>query len=237
MDTFIKVAIGICSGILGGFLVVVYNTITSARQEKAILVILIEECILLLQRATNYYRQSLQNNVSFSTLFEISDSSTFIKFAEVGKNNKIIETSLKLKADFFQVIRYTHKASDAIAESQMASASGDLDMKAQKEKEARTAQSLALVFFVGDSYYGDGTFNRKRYEEFVSSIQFLLDYLKERNDSKVYSFINKCFENLKTNMRVTEEFIKEQKEVLNKTEKELDELREIERASMEKSQT
>ncbi|MGD8285902.1 MAG: hypothetical protein PVG08_17425, partial [Desulfobacterales bacterium] len=124
MDIYVGILIPLLVGLLAAYAGFKYYDILSFRQQKALLVLFIQEFTLLLRRASMYYRQYIEGPVSFSTLFETSDSSTFIKLSEVTDNIKIIETALMLKSDFFQVLRHAERASEAVNMLLSAEASG-----------------------------------------------------------------------------------------------------------------
>jgi len=107
------------SAIIGAISIIFYSDYVSNRQEKAVLILIVQEFILLFNRMTMYYEQSLKGNISYSASFEIIDSSTFNALVEVGKNSEVIKTAIELKSSFFQVLRYANLTSQYIAESQM----------------------------------------------------------------------------------------------------------------------
>lgn len=198
------------SAVIGGLLVVIYHLYISNRQEKALLVFFIQEFILLFHRCTMYYRQMLTRKVSYS-IFGISDASSFIKLAEVIKDNRIIEAVLGLKANFFQVIRYADKASESIASYNT--------LTGQKQRQlawqnAVNAQSTAIVFFVGEVYKKD-KFYRREFENYIQKITLLLDYLEKINSPNFFmQLLINCFPKLKVQRNSVDRFIAGSKEGL-----------------------
>lgn len=192
------------SAVIGGSLVVIYHHHISNRQEKALLVLFIQEYILLLHRCTMYYRQMLTKKVSYSTLFSISDASSFTKLAEVIKDNRIIETVLGLKANFFQVIRYADRASQSIANYNILTGQKQRQLALQN---ALNAQSTAIVFFVGE-VHKKGKFYRREFENFIQKITLLLDYLEKINSPNIFmQLLINCFPKLKVQRNSVDRFI------------------------------
>lgn len=140
---FVSAIIG---AIIGAISIIFYNDYVSNRQEKSILILIVQEYILLLIRITMYYEQSLKGSISYSAPFEIIDSSTFNKLVEVGNNSEVIKTAIKLKANFFQVLRYANLTSLYIAEAQME--------KAQKELQSNRLDGLNYKKEIGEDING-----------------------------------------------------------------------------------
>jgi len=220
MYIIINIIIPLIVGFLGVFAGIWYSAYVSYRQEKAILVLLIREFTLLINRTTMYYEQYLNNEISYSTLFSISDSSTFIKLAEVTKNKEIVEAALKLKADFFQVIRHADEASELLNQN--------------KGVEALNSQSKALVFFLGDVYSKD-EFKRIRYKRYLERVNFLLNYLHELNSP---TWFNKCIIYICPSFRkekiTTDNSISKFRKDIDERSNELDTFREIEKLREQK---
>jgi len=162
---------------LAAVIYIIYYIRVSYRQEKAILVLFLQEFTLLLRRSAMYYGQMLKGKISFSTLFEITDASLYGKLAEVVKDPKIIETALDLRAQFFQVIRYANMASDELAKSDMPA---DKEIRKAHKSNATKYQSLAIIFFAGDMFV-DGQFSRAGIDDIISKISSILKYLDHVN--------------------------------------------------------
>jgi hypothetical protein len=230
MDALASFVTALFAAIIGALLGIKYSSLISNRQEKAILVLLLQEFTMLLSRTTTYYEQSLNGNVSFSTLFEVSDSSTFTKLAELEKNSEIIKTALKLKADFFQVVRYANKASECIAQKKMAEVSGNDELAKRKKEEASFAQAIALIFFLGDVYDNKVGFARNRYKTYIGNISLILYYLQELNTPpKFESFMLNLIPPFRNEIRSADEFIAEYRKQLEGQKEKLDLLREKEK--------
>lgn len=224
MDALASFVAALFAAIIGALLGIKYSSLISNRQEKAILVLLLQEFTMLLSRTTTYYEQSLNGNISFSTLFEVSDSSTFTKLAELEKNSEIIKTALKLKADFFQVVRYANKASECIAQKRMAEVSGNDELAKKKEEEANFAQAMALIFFLGDGLA------RNRYKAYIDNMFLILYYLQELNTPpKLESFLLNLIPSFKIEIRSADKFIAEYRKQLEGQNEKLDLLREKEK--------
>lgn len=103
MSVIVSIFIPIFTAFLGAWLGSIYHAFVLNRQEKAILVLLVQEFMLLLKRTKMYYGQMINGGISFSALFEASDPSTLVKLAEVSKNSEVIKKVIRLKADFFRL--------------------------------------------------------------------------------------------------------------------------------------
>ena len=93
--------------------------------------------------------------------------------SEIITDLSILETVIKLKADFFQVIRWAHRASKA-------------------DTVDANAQSKAMVFFmgdVGDIALPDKSYGRNRYKDYKKNILVVLDYLERLNKRRDFSFL------------------------------------------------
>jgi hypothetical protein len=225
MNVLISLVISLAAVFFGAWLGSKYDGYVSNRQEKAILVLLIQEFSLLIKRTKMYYRQMLGPGVSFSTLFESSDASTFVKFAEVSKNSETIKRALKLKSDFFQVIRHANRASEAAAQSNFLQRISKSEPKqtartklenqaAQKMIEAKLAQGTAVTFFMGERKKGD-RFGRERCRDYIDNVQYLLDYLEDLNSSsRITEFLIIFMPRIRKEKGSVESFVTSQKESL-----------------------
>jgi hypothetical protein len=184
MDALLIAVVTLVAGTIGGILLISYQARVSRRQERAILIQFVQEYLLLYSRCSMYYEQMLKGKISFSTLFEISDATTFTKFSELIKNAKVQETAMRLKADFFQVIRYADIASTA------------LGIERDRLKATR-AQGLAVTFFMGEAVV-EGAFARHRYREYAKNIRIVLDYIETLISRDILS---QCLKLLSPNWR------------------------------------
>ena len=99
----------------GGTLLGIRHTELSRKKEyKSVLLLLIQEFILLLERSTMHYYQFVKGHVHSSALFQISDNNTFLKLAQVCDNTECIKVALELKADFFQNIPSQRQLNDQL---------------------------------------------------------------------------------------------------------------------------
>ena len=114
-----------------------------------------------------YYDQMLRGRISASALFEISDSATVTRLAELTGNAKILRAVIDLKTWFFQVIRLADMASAALASND--------------QRKAVEQQHRAIAFFMGDPFGNSGELDRRRYLKYTDSILAILDYLKDLN--------------------------------------------------------
>lgn len=160
------------AGVLGVCLLLAWNVYVRKTQEKALLQTFIQEFLLLYKRCAMYYNQMTIGAISYSTLFEISDAGMVTKLAETTNEPPIIETVMRLKADFFQVIRWAHMMSKEV-ETTVWRTEPDPNDPSRKIKTKRTttrsepdpeAQSKAMVFFVGEATSADNF--RERYKDY-----------------------------------------------------------------------
>jgi hypothetical protein len=214
MDALTLAIFTIIGGAIGGFIAVFYNSYSTFRQEKALVLLFVQEFMLLFKRCTMYYEQMLKGSVSFSTLYEATDSGTLEKLAEIISDHNILKTIIKIKADFFQVIRWAHRSS-------------------RPDEIDAEAQSKAVVFFMGDAKIPDGSYGRNRYKDYRENIFQVLEYLehlnKKRNlanlfeylksiitgeSKKLDEYINNCKEDLESNQKTLDHLRIQEKEIL-----------------------
>ena len=232
MEVFANILVPVFVGLFAVFAGLKYADFVSFRQQKAIMVLFIQEFTLLLRRAAMYYRQYLEGPVSFSTLFESSDSSTFIRLAEVTDNVKIIETALMLKSDFFQVLRYAERASEAVNMMLQAEASGDKELIEQAKKKARLAQQMALNHFMGEIFINK-QFHRFKFEKYFGNINLLLDYLERVNTpSRLRGYLILAVPQLRRKKEDVELFVENRRKELSLLREKLEILREKEKKQL-----
>jgi hypothetical protein len=145
MDALTLAIFTILGGAIGGFVAVFYNSYSSSRQEKALILLFVQEFMLLFRRCTMYYEQMLKGSVSFSTIYEATDAGTLEKLAEKISDHNVMKKIIKIKADFFQVIRWAHRASRTEAI--------DVDVDPEKVKliEYNLLANKGVEFTVGES--------------------------------------------------------------------------------------
>jgi hypothetical protein len=180
MEIVTGILLPLLVGLLAAYGGMKYSNFVSFRQQKAILILFIQEFSILLRRSSMYYQQYIEGPVIFSTMFESSDSATFNKLAEVTDNIKIIETALMLKSDFFQVLRYADRSSELVNTLLYAEACGDKELARQATDKARLTQQMALNYFMGEIFV-DGRFHRYKYENYIRNLNLLIDYLERLN--------------------------------------------------------
>jgi hypothetical protein len=207
MDALTLAALTILGGTIGGFIAVFYNSFSTFRQEKALILLFSQEFMLLFKRCTMYYEQMLKGSVSFSTLYEASNTGTLEKLAEKILDYNVLKTIIKLKADFFQVIRWAHRASRQDA----------IDVG---------AQSRAVVFFMGDVTDINGSYGRTRYMDYRRNVDEVLNYLEwldgKRNLISIIDHLRLLVVGRRQNL---DDFIKMSRAELDETEKKISQLR------------
>lgn len=223
------------AGILGVCLLLAWNVYVRKTQEKALIQTFIKEFLLLYNRCTMYYDQMTRDKISYSTLFEISDSGMVTKLAELTNEPSIIETVMKLKADFFQVIRWAHMMSKGV-ESTIWKTIPDPNNHNRKIriKQITTvsqpdldAQSKAMVFFVGEATSVDNF--RERYKDYTKKIRMLLDYLEDLNSKRDYGCLPLIIDRVRGRTKALREFIDESRVRLNESMVEIEKVREKEK--------
>jgi hypothetical protein len=225
----ISILVGLVAGLVGTWLGIKYVALASDRQEKSLLVLLVKEFSVLLKRATNHYEEFLKEEGSYLNMFESFDPSVFTNLAELTKNTGVIEAALELKADFGEVARYANKASDAMVKRELAQKSGDYNLAEQKFKEARGAQELTMLFFVGEIEDKEG-FARYRYHAFIANLLALLDHLDNlASASRPMGFVMQFVPELRSETLSLRRFVGQSKAELKLLKEKLDLLREMEK--------
>jgi hypothetical protein len=160
--------------------------------------------------------------VSYGALFEMNDSLTLAKLAEVTKNPNIIKTVFKLKADLFQVIRYANQSVEYNTLTEV------LEIHQQP-------LGIAMAFFMGSREL-DGTFYRGRYKEYIEDVTTILDHLEVLNSKpEIISTITSFLPFIAKHTLKTQIYIKETREQLKNLDEKLTSLRSREEAELLKS--
>lgn len=181
-DIFTAIIAGLGGSILG----VRYSEFVQKREYKALLVLLIQEYTLILDRSTTYYKVFVKGGDSFSSLFQLSDNNTFLKLVKVSDDIDCIKTSLKLKADFFQVEKHVLMYSKHLSKFIDLKAKGYEPLAVEEYNQALSFLSMAMNFFIGDKV-ADGKFQRKRFNRYIDKIIILINKLKSLNDKRINS--------------------------------------------------
>ncbi len=198
----------VVGGAIGSFIVVLYYIYSSFRQEKALILLFSHEFMLLYSRCTLYFEQMLNKSVSISTLYEVTDTGTIEKLSEIITDLSILNTVINLKADFFQVIRWAHRAS-------------------KTDTVDASAQSKAMVFFMGDVNLSGKSYGRNWYKNYKKNILAVLDYLEILNNRRDFSFLIEDINSLITRRKKKNlnDFINISRAQLDEYENKLDQLR------------
>ena len=163
------------------------------RQRKALLVTFTTELTEMFMRSTMYYNQNMKGKISYSALYEATDSGMLAKLAEVIKDHEIINTIVQLKGRYFQIQRHVLEASKFAAEQTVRRANWEYikqragegalpTIEAEKElheasARAHSAQSRALAFF--------------EFEEMLPWTKALIDYARKHSDGPWLAFLEK----------------------------------------------
>jgi hypothetical protein len=233
MDTILAyiifTAVAAFAGSIAGYK---YFSMVSHRQQKAILVLLIQEFSLMIKRCVMYYSQFLKGAVSFSALFEISDSSTFNKLVELTENMDCIKHATEFKAGVFQAVRYVNRASELIARSTHFQIHGKNSLAKKASHEAKIYQNMALNFFIGERQ-SNGKFYRNLYVKHIKNLEYLLNYLKRLNSEQKITDSTKKYKRQKESI---DAFISEQQKMLSLITEIIELLREKEQLQIQKIQ-
>jgi hypothetical protein len=115
-----------------------------------------------------------------------------------------------------------------MALSNVAAASGNEKVAVSKQRDALFAQSMAITFFAGDLLV-DGEFSRDRHKEYIQYFNALLKYLQEINTPSPFGLLmNKIFPSLGEELKNTDDFINECRNMIELINDRLDLLREKE---------
>jgi hypothetical protein len=137
-----------------------------------------------------------------------------------------------LKSDFFQVLRHAERASEAVNMLLSAEASGNKELARQAEKKAKLAQQMALSYFMGEVLVNN-QFHRYKYENFISNINLLLDYLERLNTPSLpRRIIITIIPRLKRNEEDIELFVENRRKELSLLREKIDLLREKEKKQL-----
>lgn len=189
-----------------GFLVC-YYILTRQRERKALLMAYFTELVGLFERTVLYYCQRREGGISYSALYEASDSNMLARFAGVVDDPEIINAIIRLKSIYYQIQRHALEASKLASEipiqqfkyEKALKEFGDNDSETIKLKDelnyinlkASHAQSRAIAFIA--------------FDEIVAYTQRIIDYAKKKvrspeiNKLEV-SFYKKTIDKYKTDL-------------------------------------
>lgn len=150
--------------LLGGVGAAAINIYWSYRTRKrefvGLIIVLCAEFVTALNRCVTYYGQSRRGEISYSSLFVLSDASVLSRFATlVGKADLVI-AAMNLKSHFFQIERHAETASRCIME---ANAAQDMSQEVSLRSRAFAEQGAAVAFFLSP------------YDEIIRDLRLLLD--------------------------------------------------------------
>lgn len=152
--------------LLGGMGATVINIYWSNRTRKrefvGLLLILTAEFVTSLNRCVTFYDQlnKPKREVSYSSLFALSDASVLSRFATSARNADLVIAAMNLKSHFFQIERHAETASRCIIEART---THDADQAISLESKSLTEQGAAVGFFLSP------------YDEIVRDLSLLLD--------------------------------------------------------------
>ena len=136
------------SAIAGGIVATLLTFILIARQKrkehKALVLAFTSELISAFCRCVKYYKQQSKDTISYSTLFDFTDSSALAKFATVSDDPEMIAGIVELKSKYYQARRHFDAASKYIFEKSFVS---DPFEEANLGNKGAYAQGAGLAFF------------------------------------------------------------------------------------------
>lgn len=148
----------IVSALIGALAVILYYEYRVRQQKKSLIVVFATELVLVFERCVLYLEQANRNEISYSALFQATDSTAISILASVTNNPDVVRAIVELKAIYFQIALHAQRASEYITGSEEIfvpmKTSRDLDFirteesrKKELQQKAHIAQSMALGFF------------------------------------------------------------------------------------------
>ncbi len=167
IPTYLLIVGSISAALIGAVvssgIIAVAGLLQRSRQRKALLVAFTTDLVERFMRATMYYNQNRTGAISYSALYEATDSNMLAKLAEVIKDQDIIHTIVELKGSYYQIQRHVLEASEFAAEQTLKKVKYEDLKQTLGPKNPRTikaetdlrevsiiahgAQSRALAFF------------------------------------------------------------------------------------------
>jgi hypothetical protein len=166
-------------GGLGATVINIYWSHRSRKREAAgLTLILAAEFITGFNRCVTYYDQSSKGEISYSSLFILSDASVLSKFATLVAKADIVMAAIDLKSYFFQIERHAEAASRFIMD---ASATEDIFQAGPLQARARAEQGAAVGFFLSP------------YDEIVQDLNVLIVASSKGGKQSVTESLQKRF--------------------------------------------
>jgi hypothetical protein len=161
----IQIVISIFTGSLAGVVVsIYYQRKRQGGERRSLILAFCVEFISTFERCVLYYKQKQKDLVSFSSLFDFTDSSILSKYASVCTRPKTIQSIVELKESFYQIRRHVEMASE-FALKILEKPEG-FEQEVLK-KNASKAQSIALIFF------------RDHFDKILRNIDLLIETAKK----------------------------------------------------------
>ena len=176
----IQIIASLIGGGLAGAGVNIYFTKRQSKKElRSLILAFASELIFAFVRCVKYYEQSRKLEVSYSGLFDFTDSSILSRFAVVNTQPEIVTAIVDLKSHYFQIRRHVEEASKFAAQAnRLAEEEKD---KERLMKAAIHAQGTALAFFFSS------------YEDIVRKTSLILDEAKKISSKKVVDDLEQKF--------------------------------------------
>jgi hypothetical protein len=176
----IQIFAALISGGLAGAIVNIYFTKRQSKKElRSLSLAFASELTLAFVRCVKYYEQSRKPEVSYSGLFDFTDSAILSRFAVVNTQPEIVAAIVDLKSHYFQIRRHVEEASKFAAQANRLAE--DEKDKERLMKAAIHAQGTALAFFFSS------------YEDIVMKTGLILEEAKKISSKKVVGDLEQKF--------------------------------------------
>lgn len=150
-------------GGVGAAIINIYWTHRTRKREYAgLIIVLSAEFVTALNRCVTYYDQSRKGEISYSSLFVLSDASVLSKFASLVGKAELVIAAINLKSHFFQIERHVEIASRCIMEFDSTKDTSKGSEALSLLSQAQAEQGAAVGFFLSP------------YDEIVRDLSLLL---------------------------------------------------------------
>jgi hypothetical protein len=174
-------------------------------EHRSLLLLIANEIVLNYERCVIYTNQAKDGVVSFSGIFNFTDSDTVARFVAVTKSPSLISAIMKLKFTYYQVGRHVENASKFAFEAEEArsdlqrlgSMSGEI-----KDTEygilrasASRAQRTAIAFFTGAPH------NPNKFDEVDRDMGIIVEATRKECPGSAAEDLHKQFEEKRKELR------------------------------------
>jgi len=169
---------------LAGAVVNVLFAKRQARKElKSLILAFASEFTFAFARCVKYYDQSQKGEISYSGLFDFTDTSILSRFAIVNTQPKVVAAIMGLKSHYFQIRRHVDDAGKfAVQATRLAD---DNEQEKKLMKAAVHAQRTALAFFFSS------------YDDIVRKTEIIIEEAKKISPANTVNDLEQKFKNAK----------------------------------------